>query len=317
MIDPELKPFLAMWDKAWSVLPPTATPQQRRNLIERLSEEMRAPMPAEIADETRMVPHQDRSVRVRVHRHRASKGPVPCLIYMHGGAWMQGSPETHDAITIGLAQATGHTVVSIDYALAPEHPFPAAFDECASVVRWVHANAAKLGIRADAITVGGDSAGANLSAALTLLFRGTEIRLKGQLLFYPAVDIDQDRPSYRENADGPIIRTATMAATLAAYAPDPAARQGQFVAPLRASSHAGLPAAFIAVAEHDPLRDDGTAYAEALKAASVPVTFERGQGLIHGYLRAMSYCAASRAGLAAAAAWLRQVNGEAKAAAAE
>jgi acetyl esterase len=307
MIDPELQPFLAMWDAAWAELPPDATPPQRRAMIERIATSLRRPTPAEIDDEVCHVPHDGRTVRVRVHRWRGA-GPAPCLLFMHGGGWMQGSPETHDDVTIGIAHQTRHTVISVDYALAPEHPFPAALKECESVLRWTHAGAAGLGIRPDAISVGGDSAGGNLAAALTLLFRGTDIALKGQVLFYPAVDVDQARPSYRENADGPIVRTASMAATLAAYCPDPVARRSPLVAPLLAGDHRGLPPAFIAIAEHDPLRDDGAAYAERLRASGVPVELDRGTGLIHGYLRAMTYCSAARAGLAAACAWLQRLN---------
>ncbi|WP_119420035.1 alpha/beta hydrolase [Desertibaculum subflavum] len=307
MIDPELLPFLAMWDKAWSVLPPNATPPQRRALIEKLAAELRPPMPPEIDDATEHVPWRDMPVRVRIHRYKGA-GVAPCLIYLHGGAWMQGSPETHEDATVEIARQTRHTVISVDYALAPEHPFPIALRQCEAVVAWAHAEAARLGIRADAISVGGDSAGGNLAAALTLLFRGSPVRLKGQVLFYPAVDVSHSRPSFRENADGPIIKTANMAATMAAYCPDPAQLRTPLVAPLLAPDHAGLPPAFIAVAEHDPLRDDGLAYAEALSAAGVPVTLERGAGLIHGYLRAMSYCRAARAGLDAACAWLIRLN---------
>jgi acetyl esterase len=124
------------------------------------------------------------------------------------------------------------------------------------------------------------------------------------MLFYPAVDCAFDRPSFVENAEGPIIRTATMPAVHAMYCPDPAVQRTPEVSPIRATSHAGLPPAFVAVAEHDPLRDDGLAYAEVLAAAGVPVRLERGTGLIHGYLRAMPWCAAARAGLAAACDWL-------------
>jgi acetyl esterase len=309
VLDPELIPFLAMWDAAWSVLPPDATVQQRREVIERLAARQRPPLPPEIEDEERRVPHPGGTVRVRIHRYRGA-APAPCLVFMHGGGWMQGSPETHDDITTGIARRTGHAVISIDYSLAPEHPFPAALRECEAVVRWARAEAESLGIRRDAISVGGDSAGGNLAAALTLLFRGTDVALKGQVLFYPAVDVDPSRPSCRENADGPIIRTANMAATLAAYCPDPVARRSELVAPLLAADHRGLPPAFIAIAEHDPLRDDGAAYAERLATCGVPVELDRGAGLIHGYLRAMTYCAASRAGLAAACAWLRRLNGD-------
>jgi acetyl esterase len=306
MIDNELHPFLEMWNKAWSALPQNAHARERRALIERLSDEARQPLPADIAKEERHVPHGDGSVRVVIFRRKATRG-TPCLVYMHGGGWLQGSPETHDAITIGIAQQAGYTVISVDYALAPEFPFPAAIKECETVVRWAFANAPELDIDAAQISVGGDSAGGNLAAALTLIFRDSFPALKGQLLFYPAVDSEQARPSYRENADGPIITTATMRPTLLQYCPNEADLKNPLVAPLLAPDHTGLPPAFIAVAEHDPLRDDGIAYAERLRAGGVPVQLDRGTSLIHGYLRAMSFSTKARGGFAGACAWLREL----------
>jgi acetyl esterase len=195
-------------------------------------------------------------------------------------------------------------VISVDYAKAPERPFPAAVDDVRAVVGWVFDEAASLGLRPDAVAIGGDSAGANLAAAMTLVFRGTPRRLQAQLLVYPACDFDMDRPSYRENAAGPIVTTASMPAVNAMYCPNPADLRHPLAAPLLADDHAGLPPCYIAVAEHDPLRDSGLAYAEALRAAGVPVELDRGTGLIHGYLRAMHYCADARASFARMCRWL-------------
>ena len=308
MINPELKPFLEMWQREWSRLTPNASAPARRTLLERLSTEARKPLPAGVVDEERFVDRPGRSVRVRVFRDKTARS-APCLVYMHGGGWMQGSPETHDAITIGIVEQTGYTVISVDYALAPEEPFPAAVQDCEAVIRWAFDNATELRLDRKAIGVGGDSAGANLAAVMALVFRGAAQQLIGQVLFYPAVDNDLSRASYVENADGPIITTASMAPTLAQYCPDPVARNSPLVTPLKAESHAGLPPAFIAVAEHDPLRDEGIAYAERLAASGVPMHLDRGVGLIHGYLRAMPYSASSRAGLAAACEWLRRLAG--------
>jgi acetyl esterase len=143
---------------------------------------------------------------------------------------------------------------------------------------------------------------------MTLIFRGTEHRLKGQLLFYPVVDTDLARPSFTENAHGPIIRTADMARSWSLYCPNAADLKAPFVAPLRARDHGSLPPAFIAVAEHDPLRDDGLAYARRLGECGVPVELHAGASLIHGYLRAMSYSSAARAAFAAACGWLCRLH---------
>ncbi|MEQ8349560.1 MAG: alpha/beta hydrolase [Sneathiellaceae bacterium] len=308
MLDPELTPFLEAWDAGWTRIAADATPAERRAFFEVLAREMRLDTPPEVeTDAEHWIDSPAGPVRVRLFRHRDG-GSQPALIYMHGGAWMQGSPETHWDITARIAAWNCQTVVSIDYAKAPEHRFPAAVEQCAATVRWCFAEAGALGIDPARIAVGGDSAGGNLAAAMTLKFRDSDCPLSAQLLIYPAVEFAHDRPSYRENADGPLIKTAGMDAVAAMYCPDPATRRDPLAAPLLAGDHARLPPAFVAVAEHDPLRDDGIAYAEALANAGVPVLLDRGTGLIHGYLRAMAYCAASRDGLAAMCGWLRQRN---------
>lgn len=306
MLDPELTPFLAKWDAEWATLKPGATPADRRAHFEIVARNMALPAPEDVdASVERHVGSNAGPVRVRLFSHR-SGGVQPALIYMHGGAWMQGSPETHADITARIASWNRQTVISIDYALAPEQPFPAAVTQSAAVVEWAFANAHELGTDPRRIAIGGDSAGANLSAALTLMFRGAPERLLAQLLVYPACDFDQSRPSYSENVDGPLLKVAGMDAVNAMYCPNPADRDNPLVQPLLAKSHAGLPPAFVAVAGHDPLRDSGVAYAEALRAAGVPVQIDLEPGLIHGYLRAMGYCAASRNALKRMADWLAQ-----------
>ncbi|MFZ2099883.1 MAG: alpha/beta hydrolase, partial [Oricola sp.] len=238
-----------------------------------------------------------------IDRHETG-GDQPALVYMHGGAWMQGSPMTHADITMRIAAANRQTVVSVDYALAPEHPFPQAVHECRDTMKWVRDNAADLGIDPARIAIGGDSAGGNLAAAVSIALRGTEYAPMAQLLIYPAVDFEMDKPSYVENADAPLLNVHGMPAVNAMYVPNEADRRNPLAAPIFAESHAGLPQAFVAVAENDPLRDDGYAYADRLRDAGVPVEVDDGRGLIHGYLRAMEYCAASRERLDRMCRWL-------------
>lgn len=309
MINPDIKTFLATWDSSWAVLPAQAPVTDRRLLFEYIAEKMRLPQPKEIALSTAFVTSEGRNVLLRIERHE-SGGAQPCLIYMHGGAWMQGSPMTHTDITSRIAAAGRQTVISVDYALAPEHPFPKAIHEVMDVARWVRENAETLGIDPARIAIGGDSAGANLAAAACLGLRGTEAAPMAQLLVYPCVHFEMAYPSYEENADGPLIQTKHMGATNLMYCGSEENLTHPLAAPLHAESHDDLPPAFIAVAEHDPLRDDGYAYAETLRNAGVEVTFDAGKGLIHGYLRAMEYCEDTRTKLAEMTAWLGRCYAE-------
>jgi acetyl esterase len=304
MINPELHAFLDRWASEWSTLKPGATPADRRAHFEVVAQNMRLPTPAHVeTDAQHWVDSPAGKVRLRVFRHD-SGGVQPCLIYMHGGAFMQGSPETHWDITSRFAAWNKQTVLSVDYAKSPEHPFPAALEQVLAVTRWAYANASDLGIDPDRIVIGGDSAGANLAAVTALELRD-EVPLLGQLLIYPPCDYDRTRPSYLENPDGPLI--VPDGKVEAMYCPNPADLETPRTAPLLAPSHEGLAPAFIAVAEHDPLRDSGVVYAEALEAAGVPVTLDRGTGLIHGYMRAMDFCADSMTKLQDMAAWLAKM----------
>jgi acetyl esterase len=303
MLNPELEGFLTVWNKAWSVLPADATPRERRILFEYIADDMALPRPEGVSTSARFVPSGGRLVTVRVDRFDGAEDQ-PCLIYMHGGAWMQGSPMTHADITMRIAAANRQTVVSVDYALAPEMPFPTAVHDCRDALLWVRDHAADLRIDPARVAIGGDSAGANLAAAVCLALRGTPHAPIAQLLVYPNIHFEMSFPSYKENADAPLLQTRGMTGVNAMYVPNEADRKNPLAAPLHAESHAGLPQAFIAVAENDPLRDDGYAYAEKLRAAGVPVELDPGEGLIHGYLRAMEYCEASRRNLDRMNAWL-------------
>lgn len=305
MINPELHQFLNRWDNEWSTLKPDATPADRRAHFEVVAANMRLPTPEDVVtDAEHWVDSPYGKVRCRVFRHKGAQ-TQPCLIYMHGGAWMQGSPETHWDITSRIASWNKQTVISVDYAKAPEQPFPAALEQVKAVARWVQANGELLGIDPKCIAIGGDSAGANLAAVTALELHG-EVPLIAQLLVYPPCDFDRTRPSYLENPDGPLIKPDGKVEAM--YCPDPVDLNSARVSPLHAASHEGLPSTFIAVGEHDPLRDSGVAYAEALQHAGVDVVLDRGDGLIHGYLRAMDYCSDAMAKLKKMSAWLAARN---------
>jgi acetyl esterase/lipase len=204
------------------------------------------------------------------------------LVWFHGGGWITGGIGYSDQFCRSLADGTGCEVLSVDYRLAPEHPFPAAVEDALAAVRWV-ASAGR------EVVVGGDSAGGNL-AAVAAQELTTEagalpgVRLGGQLLVYPVLDTDRSRPSYLAY-DGLVLGVAEMDWFFAQYLPREQDRTNPRAAPLRASGLGGLPPAVIAVAGHDPLRDEGVAYAERLRAAGVPVTLLEFPPLPHGFLR--------------------------------
>jgi acetyl esterase len=216
-------------------------------------------------------------VPVRRYRPRGAD-PAAVVVHLHGGGWVIGSLETDDAVAARLAVLSGCTVVSVDYRLAPEHPFPAAFDDAYAVV-------ADLAIDHRRVAVAGASAGANLAAAVCILAkdrRGPAIAL--QALVYPVVDLSMSQRSYGENGEGYFLTLDAMRWFIDHYVPDEADRKDWRCAPLHADDFEDLPPALVITAEYDPLRDEGEAYAERLRDAGVPVTLTRYDGMIHGFL---------------------------------
>lgn len=210
----------------------------------------------------------------------------PCLLYMHGGGWVVGGLDSHDFICFELATALQVLVIAIDYRLAPEHPFPAAYDDCRRVWQAIQAGQGPHAINRQRLVVAGDSAGGNLAAALCLGLRddGQPLPL-AQALIYPGLGGPADLPSRRDCADAPLLSTADTDEYLALYLSD-GGKSSAYAMPLSAETFSGLPKAFIAVAQFDPLRDDGRLYAERLQAAGVDTLLYPGKGLVHGCLRA-------------------------------
>ncbi|WP_406210695.1 alpha/beta hydrolase [Kitasatospora sp. NBC_01560] len=211
-------------------------------------------------------------------------GPLPALLYLFGGGWTLGSPDTSDAICRRLTNAVGCVTASVGYRLAPEHPFPAAVHDCCAAARWLAEHAADLGIDPGRLAVGGDSAGGNLAAALTLLARDEGgPALRHQLLVYPNTDHRAGAASLDEHDDPVLFNRRSVAWYWGHYLADPADGDHPHASPLRAPSLAGLPPATVITAEYDPLRDEGERYAEALRAAGVPVEARRYDGVPHGF----------------------------------
>ncbi|MDY7104699.1 MAG: alpha/beta hydrolase [Actinomycetota bacterium] len=212
----------------------------------------------------------------------ATDGTPPVVVYYHGGGLVLGGLDSHDGTCRALANASGALVLSIDYRLAPEHPFPAAVEDAGAALDWVAANVAELGGDPARLAVAGDSAGGNLAAVVALQARDAGApQLRGQLLVYPVTDSTMSHPSIEENASGYFLTKADMEWFFDHYAPE---RPDDWrLSPLAAPDLAGLPPALVLTAEFDPLRDEGEAYARRLADAGVPVELVRKDGLIHGF----------------------------------
>jgi len=224
-----------------------------------------------------------------VREYRSDTGAaVPALLFFHGGGWVTGTLDTYDDLCARLAQGLGGAVFSVGYRLAPETELPGAADDAESAARWLLGGAGELGVDPHRIWVAGDSAGGTLAAVAARRLRDEPSQdgaLAGQLLFYPVTDASMDTASYRELGTGFGLTAERMAWFWDRYCPDLEARAEPDASPLRVESAAGLPPLVLLVASHDPLVDEGLAYAAKLEAYGVPVTVILAEGFVHGFLR--------------------------------
>jgi acetyl esterase len=223
-------------------------------------------------------------IPIRIFRPNGDSD-LPVVLYFHGGGWVIGTLDSHDALCRAIANAATAVVVSVDYRLAPEHRYPAAFDDCAAVMAWVHANAVELDVDGSKMAVAGDSAGGNLAAAVALLARDQDDpKLAAQLLIYPAcnlVDIETD--SYSANGEGYLLTSGWMGWFIDQYVPEAADRAEGHASPALSESHCEVAPALVLTAEYDLLLDDGKAYADTLRDAGVDVDYFCFDGHVHGF----------------------------------
>ena len=285
-LDPVLATVLDMMAASGSPSLASGSPEQARAGFRAMTIGMRTPESlapvGSIEDGT--VPGPAGDVPVRTYRPSTS-GPHPTVVFFHGGGFVIGDLDTHDDHARLLCDRVGAVVVSVDYRLAPETPFPGGYDDCLAVYRWTVEHAADLGGDVSRIAVAGDSAGGNLAAAVALAARDAGSPLRAQLLLYPAVDFvpGDDHPSRVENASGYLLTAEDMRWFGDHYLSDVAHAEDPRASVLKAPDLAGLAPAVVATAEYDPLRDEGEAYATALEAAGVSVVRRRYAGLIHGF----------------------------------
>ncbi len=264
-----------------------------------------------ISTEDVQIPVAAGSITARVYAPEG-EGPFPALVYYHGGGFVVGSVKAYDGGCRDICDKTGHIVVSVDYRLAPEFPFPVAAEDCIVAMDWVAQNASRLNIDADRLFVGGDSAGGNLAAVVALTMRDKNPEMiKGQVLIYPVVDhYSKQHNSYIEKAKGYALTTETMKWFWDSYFENsPVLEKGQFEHPLATPGSAenlqGLPPALVQTAENDPLHDEGVAYAAQLKAAGVAVQYTDYPGYAHGFIGVGGPSEEHVRGVAEIAQWLR------------
>jgi len=301
-VAPEIQTILdaikALNVPAWDTL----TPEEARAMPR-----MALGAPEEVARiEDRSIPGPAGSIPVRVYTP-AGDAPFPILVFFHGGGWVIGDLESHDPVCRALANAAACVVVSVDYRRAPEARFPAAAEDCFAATAYVAGHAAEFGGDPSRLAVGGDSAGGNLAAVVSLMARDRRgPRIAFQLLVYPVTDFNFETASYQQNAEGYLLTTNAMRWFWNHYLPSPDEGAHPYASPLRADNLSGLPPALVITAEFDPLRDEGNAYGEALRAAGVPVTVHCYDGMIHGFFNMFTAIPQARAALDEAASALRE-----------
>ena len=236
--------------------------------------------------ENKMVVHMGMNLPVRVYHPQSAKlnHALPALVYLHGGGWTIGDLDTHDVLCRSLCLQAEVVVVSVDYRLGPEHPFPAAYEDTLAAFHWTVENANELGIDASRIAIGGDSAGGNLSAAACLGLRGQVVQPAFQLLIYPATIMWQDTASYHANGTGYMLTKESIAYYTENYLRNREDAKDWRASPQLAKSHADLPPALVMTAGFDPLRDEGLMYADALSNAGVPTQYICFERQIHGFI---------------------------------
>jgi len=257
------------------------------------------------------IPAAERSLPVRVYRPDSPRGGLPLVLYFHGGGWVLGDLDMEEDTCIALARQTPCIVASVDYALAPERPYPAARDECYAALRWASLHGDEVGADKGQIAVAGQSAGGNLAAVTALMSRdlgGPAITF--QALFYPATSLGGDpTPSQKAFGDGFFLNAGDMEGVASMYVPDEGERRHPYVSPLLAADLTRLPPALIITAGCDPLRDEGEAYARRLTRAGVKADVLRFDDMIHAFLFLLKSSDSSRRAIEKAALALREAFG--------
>jgi len=321
-LDPQARALLER--AAQANYPPvhTVSATEARRMYQAMCRALQPPAPEVASVENLSFPGPGGQVGLRLYRPMASggagsaqgvqgveRGPLPVVVYFHGGGFTIGDLDTHDVPCRTLANFARCAVLAVDYRLGPEHRFPAAFEDAVAAVRWTAAHAADLALDAARIAVAGDSAGGNLAAGAALALRGEGPRIALQVLLYPGLDMRGSAPSHAEFAQGYLLEREDILWFTGNYLNSESDALDWRASPLLAQDHGGLPPAYVFTAGFDPLRDEGAAYAERLSASGVPVTYECFEGMIHGFITMGAALAAANHALYRVAQGLRLAFG--------
>ena len=285
VLDPDAVAVYKAFQEAGRPAYETLTPPEAREYYMQARLVANPEPPELLSAESLAIPSPHGRIPARIYtpkKLRKADGLAPGLVFFHGGGWVIGNLETHDVVCRKLAHESEMIVMSVDYRLAPEHRFPAAVEDAVTATKWLGANAKALGVDASRLVVGGDSAGGNLAAVVSLDARENGPRLAGQLLVYPATDFSRKHPSHSEPETSILLTHTVVTWFMNNYLGDADINDWR-ASPARARTLAGLPPAYVLTVGGDPLRDEGDEFAERLKETGVAVTYRHFAGQFHGF----------------------------------
>lgn len=308
MLDPQTQALLSALAQRGAPATHTLTPAQARQayLARKDTLAPTAPVVGEVKDIVIQGPGGDLALRLYRPVQTAQES-LPLLVYFHGGGFVIGDLDSHDGLCRALCNQASCAVLAVDYRLAPEHPYPAAAQDCIAATRWAHANAEQLHIDPDRIAVGGDSAGGQLAAVTALALRGDPtINLAFQMLIYPITDALMQSDSIQRNGEGFLLGKRDLSYYYDHYFPDQDRRREPTASPIRAKDLSGLPNAFVLTAGFDPLHDEGLDYANALSKAGTNTQYVCFSRQIHGFILMGKVIDEANLAISTCAAALRQ-----------
>ena len=310
VLDPDAVAVYKAFQEAGRPAYETLTPPEAREYYMQARLVANPEPPELLSAESLAIPAPHGRIPARIYtpkKLRKADGLAPGLVFFHGGGWVIGNLETHDVVCRKLAQEGEMIVMSVDYRLAPEHRFPAAVEDAVTATKWVAANAKGLGIDASRLVVGGDSAGGNLAAVVSLHARENGPKLAGQLLVYPATDFSRKHPSHSEPETSILLTHTVVTWFMNNYLGDADINDWR-ASPARAKTLADLPPAYVLTAGADPLRDEGDEYAARLKEAGVAVTYRHFPGQFHGFFTMGKLLNQANIAVGEIATWLKGLD---------